>query len=231
MRRFAECYDYRFQNPELKLLVREIVKRYEINKHMRMHDKVWIADQNYLDSTIRKVLDTFSRGEIAILIQFALFSGLRGEEIAYVHDKPICTRLASCDCDNLHVANKENGVSVIVVNRVMGNKHCYFTIVPTKVWIDFRSLPKTDYEFGKFAHLRLKEKTDGEVALMDLSKFNYNVNARSGMKEMGAEVLAGRAKTVSARHYLLNELDVLADHYGNAWRKYALEGKVQADNK
>lgn len=66
----------------------------------------------------------------------------------------------------------------------------------------------------------MKEATNGEVALIDLRKFNYNVNARSEMKEMGAEVLAGRAKTVSARHYLLNELDVLAGHYGNAWKKY-----------
>lgn len=222
MRRFAEYYDYRFQNPELKLLVREIIERYEINRHMRMHDKVWITDQNYLDNTICKILNAFTRGELAILIRFALFSGLRGEEIAYVHDKPICNRLASCDCDNLHVANKENGMSVIVVNRIMGQKHCYFTIVPTRVWLDFRSLPKTDYEFRKFAHLRLKEVTNGEVALMDLRKFNYNVNTRSEMKEMGAEVLAGRAKTVSARHYLLNELDVLAVQYGNAWRKYVV---------
>ncbi len=55
---------------------------------------------------------------------------------------------------------------------------------------------------------------------MDLRKFNYNVNVRSGMKEMGAEVLAGRAKTVSARHYLLNEIDLLAEQYREAWTKY-----------
>jgi hypothetical protein len=40
------------------------------------------------------------------------------------------------------------------------------------------------------------------------------------MKEMGAEVLAGRAKTVSARHYVLNELDELAEQYAKAWQRF-----------
>jgi intergrase/recombinase len=220
MRRFGEYYDYKYQNPELKMLIREIIERYEINHHMRMHDQVWIADQGYLDNTITKILTTFTRGELAILIRFALFTGLRGEEIAYVHCKPLCTKLASCNCENLHVVNKANGISVIVVNRIMGQKHCYFTIVPTSLWLDFRALPKADYELRKFAHLSIKEATNGDVALMDLRKFNYNVNVRSEMKEMGAEVLAGRAKTVSARHYLLNELDLLAEQYRKAWQGY-----------
>ncbi len=219
MRRFAEYYDYKYQKPEMRMLIREIIERYEINRQMRRHDQVWIADQGYLDSTITKILGTFA-GDLAILIRFALFSGLRGEEIAYVHGKPICARLASCGCENLHIVNKSNGISAVVVNRIVGQKHCYFTIVPTKVWIDFRGLSKADYEFRKFAHLRLKEATNGEVALMDLRKFNYNMNARSEMKEMGAEVLAGRARSISARHYLLNELDLLAEQYGKAWKKY-----------
>jgi hypothetical protein len=81
-------------------------------------------------------------------------------------------------------------------------------------------MSKADYESRKFAHLQIKEAMNGEMTLMDLRKFNYNINVRSEMKEMGAEVLAGRAKTVSARHYLLNELDELAEQYGKAWHKY-----------
>jgi ubiquinone biosynthesis protein UbiJ len=38
-----------------------------------------------------------------------------------------------------------------------------------------------------------RRRLKGEIALMDLRKFNYNINVRSDMKEMGAEVLAGRA--------------------------------------
>lgn len=219
MRRFADYYDYKYHNPDMRLLVREIIERYEINKHMRMHDKVWLADNNYLDNSIKKVLQTFCRGELAILVRFALFTGLRGEEMEHVHNKPICTKLAACNCDSLHVVNKDNGVSVIVINRVLGQKRCYFTIVPTKVWQDFRALPKVNYELRKFAHLQIKEATNG-LALMDLRKFNYNVNVRSEMREQGAEVLAGRTKTVSAKHYLLNELDLLANQYAKGWQQY-----------
>lgn len=76
---------------------------------------------------------------------------------------------------------------------------------------------------SKFAHLQIKATTNGEVSFLDLRKFNYNMNARSEMREAGAEVLAGRAKTVSARHYLLNELDVMALLYERAWSKYLAE--------
>ena len=36
------------------------------------------------------------------------------------------------------------------------------------------------------------------------------------MKEDGAEVLAGRAKSVSAKHYLLNEIDRMTEQYHKA---------------
>jgi len=203
----------------MRLLVKEMIERYEINRHMRRHDQVWIADQNYLDTAITKILTTFAKGELAVLLRFALFTGLRGEEISYVHSRSICPKLAGSE--NLHVVNKvNNGISVIVINRNMGQKHCYFTLCPTKVLQEFRALSRADYELRKFAHLQVKESTNGEMAFMDLRKFNYNINSRSEMKELGAEVLAGRARTVSARHYLLNELDILAEQYSHAWQKY-----------
>ena len=222
MRRFAEYYDYKYENPEMRLLVKEIIERYEINRKTRRHDLVWVADQNYLDTVITKILNTFSRGELSILIRFALFTGLRGTEISYVHTKSICPRLGGCNCENLHIVNKSNGVSVIVINRMVGQKHCYFTICPTQLWEEFRSLSKVDYEFRNVAHLQIKQATNGEVVFIDLRKFNYNINARSEMRELGAEVLAGRAKTVSARHYLINELDLLASYYRQAWAKYLM---------
>jgi hypothetical protein len=154
------------------------------------------------------------------LVRFALFTGLRGEEISYVHQKPICPKLAGCSCENLHVVAKSNGMSIIVINRILGNKRAYFAITPSKIWQEFRALAKVDYEFRKFAHLQIKEATNREMTLMDLRKFNYNINVRSEMKEMGAEVLAGRAKTISARHYLLNELESMANQYKNAWKRY-----------
>ena len=52
---------------------------------------------------------------------------------------------------------------------------------------------------------------------MDLRKFHYNVLCRSELKESGAEVLEGRAKSVSAKHYLLHEIDKMVEQYHNAW--------------
>lgn len=95
--------------------------------------------------------------------------------------------------------------------------------MPTTLWEAFRALPKVDYELRKFAHLQIKEATSGELVLMDLRKFNYNINVRSELKELGAEVLAGRAKTVSARHYLLHEIDFMAEQYERAWSRYLIE--------
>jgi hypothetical protein len=63
-------------------------------------------------------------GEIGILIKFALYTGLRGEEIAYVYKTQICDKLFGCNCSKLHIVEKKNnGHSVIVINRIVGQKH------------------------------------------------------------------------------------------------------------
>ena len=140
-------------------------------------------------------------GELGILVKFALYSGLRGEEISYAHDAAICNSLSGCGCQSLHVMNKGNGHSVIVLNRIVGQKHSYFTIVPTKCWRDFRGLERATYGQRKIAHSIIKTHTDGKASFMDLRKFHYNILCRSALKEQGAEVLAGRVKTISAKHY------------------------------
>ena len=93
----------------------------------------------------------------------------------------------------------------------------YFTFVPTRLSLDFRSLSNVDYEQRKVAHRLLKSMTDGKVSFMDLRKFHYNVLCRSELKESGAEVLEGRTKSVSAKHYLLHEIDKMVEQYHNAW--------------
>jgi intergrase/recombinase len=64
---------------------------------------------------------------------------------------------------------------MVVINRVVGQKHSYFTIIPTKLWLGFRPLPKVEYEQRKVAHALLKSQTDGQVAFKDLRKFHYNL--------------------------------------------------------
>ena len=221
MRRFGEYYDRKFNNPQLKILISEIIQRHELNKKMRIHDRLWLTDQDYLTGMIHLVLGI--SGEMGVLIKFALYTGLRGEEAAYAHKMEICNKLFGCSCSKLHVIGKKNGCSVVIINRTVGQKHCYFTIIPTKLWLDFRGLPKVEYEQRKVAHTLLKSYTDGQVSFMDLRKFHYNVLCRSDMKEYGAEILQGRAKSVSAKHYLLNEIVRMTEQYYKAWKNYLID--------
>jgi hypothetical protein len=94
LRRFGEYYDRRFHNPELKLLIQEIIERYELNRKMRIHDRVWLSDEDYLQRMVKSVLQI--SGELGILIRFALSSGLRGEEITYIHNASVCSKLSGC---------------------------------------------------------------------------------------------------------------------------------------
>jgi hypothetical protein len=218
MRRFGEYYDRKFHNPELKLLIQEIIERYELNKKMKIHDRVWLSDEDFIKRMVSIVLKI--DGELGILIKFALFSGLRGEEISFAHDNVICNNQSGCNCQNLHVIDKNNGYSIVVLNRSVGQKHSYFTIVPTNTWNDFRGLEKVNYVQRQTAHLLLKDYTDDKVIFMDLRKFHYNILCRSELREQGAEVLAGRTKTVSAKHYFIYELDKMVKQYSEAWINY-----------
>jgi hypothetical protein len=55
-----------------------------------------------------------------------------------------------------------------------------------------------------------------------LRKLHYNVMSRV-MDMNEADILVGRAKSVSARHYALYELNRMADGYVQAWTKFGVE--------
>jgi hypothetical protein len=111
---------------------------------------LWLVDENHLAKMISRVLQI--TGELGVLTRFALFTGLRREEIGYLHKKELCNKLFRCNCSSLHVIEKKNGHCVIIVNRTVGQKHCYFTIAPTKLWLKFRATSAAVYEQRKAAH-------------------------------------------------------------------------------
>jgi hypothetical protein len=55
-----------------------------------------------------------------------------------------------------------------------------------------------------------------------LRKLHYNVMSRA-MDMNEADILAGRAKSVSARHYALYELDRMTDDYIQARKKFDIK--------
>ena len=130
-----------------------------------------------------------------------LLSGLREDEMIYSHSKEICPDNAGHKCDRLHVINKSNGMTVVTLNWYRGNKQCYFFIIPTNIWDHLRRLPRfTRKEEIISAHNIVKREAG--IKFMDLRKLNYNV-VRNTMDPNEADILAGRAKTVSAQHYAL----------------------------
>jgi hypothetical protein len=54
-----------------------------------------------------------------------------------------------------------------------------------------------------------------------LRKIHYNVMARI-MEMDEADILAGRAKSVSARHYAIYELGRISNAYVQAWANYGV---------
>ena len=131
-------------------------------------------------------------------MKVGLFSGLREEEIIYIHNTEICNNLAGCSCNKLHVINKPNGLTVIIINWSRAHKKCYFTILPTKIWEQFRQVADFSNIDIDIAH-KLTKKMAG-IMFVRLRKLHYNVMTKI-MDMNEADILAGCAKSVSARHY------------------------------
>jgi hypothetical protein len=83
---------------------------------------------------------------------------------------------------------------------------------------EFRKTPNFDKVALDVAH-KLTKSVD--VKFVELRKIHYNVMSRV-MDMNEADILAGRAKSVSARHYALYELDRLTDAYHHAWEKLGI---------
>ena len=64
-------------------------------------------------------------------------------------------------------------------------------------------------------------KKIANVMFVELRKLHYNVMRRA-MDMNEADILAGRAKSVSAKHYAMYELDKLTEDYAQAWNKFGV---------
>jgi intergrase/recombinase len=219
-RKFGQYYLYKYNDDSCIDLVSKIIRRYNLNAGNNDHSKLYIVDDNYLAEKLKTVLQL--QGEIGLIVKFAMFSGLREDELVYVYRKESCSNLGGCSCEKLHVFEKPNGVSIILIQWHRGHKKCYFAIVPTTIWKLFRNLTFFDYNpHIKSAHSYLKVK-DKDLHFMWLRKAHYNIMCRS-MKPFEANILAGRAKTVDAKHYAMYELDSMSKRYSEAWKKFGID--------
>ena len=90
----------------------------------------------------------------------------------------MCSNLAPCDCDKLHVVDKPNGTFVVLIQWHRGHKKCYFSIIPTNLWIAFKKLNSFAYNpHIQSAHSYIKAKNP-ILNFMWLRKAHYNVMCR-----------------------------------------------------
>jgi len=112
-------------------------------------------------------------GEIGIIARFGLLSGLREQEIIYIKEKEICCNGYACYCDNLHKVDCKNGLTIIAIGWIMGNKKALATIIPTQYWKKFITLQKFDYTDISATHKIMKR--DVGIAYIAMRKIHYNV--------------------------------------------------------
>jgi len=171
IKRFGDYYSNRYGNKEVKFLIARIIERYDLNKDLDQKDHIYLVSPQFVEDKINNVMDI--PGEIGFTCRLGLFSGLREGEIIYIKQKQICLQSFGCQCDNLHVANSKNGLSVIAINWTRGNKKALATIIPTCYWQKLRNMPKFDEHDIQAAH-KISKREAG-IAYVVLRKIHYNV--------------------------------------------------------
>jgi hypothetical protein len=221
MKRFGDYYFWKYNNREVQNLVKTVIERYMLNRDLDMKNKIYLVNPNYLQTKINSLMAI--PGEIGFTVRMGLFTGLREEELYYIHDREICYNELGCKCNNLHPINidRSSGITIIGINWIRGNKKAFVTILPTKMWEQFRRITKFDRHDIVAAHSITKR--DADILYMGLRKIHYNVmRFKDTMTADEADALAGRAKTVAAQHYVLHDLRLFADKYVKAWNNIGL---------
>jgi hypothetical protein len=55
-------------------------------------------------------------GEIGVISRLGLVTGLREQELLYIKEKPVCENGYGCDCEELHLVNCKNGMTIIAID-------------------------------------------------------------------------------------------------------------------
>ncbi len=220
MKKIGEYYFWKYNTTDIRDLVKRIIERYQLNKDLDMKDRVYLVNPHYLQTKLKALMSI--PGEIGFTVRVGLFTGLREEELYYIHDGEICANELGCKCKNLHPIKLDNGMTIIGINWVRGNKKAFVTILPTRMWQQFRTIIKFDRSDIMAAHNITKR--DAEILYMGLRKIHYNVmRFNDGMNADEADALAGRAKTVSAQHYILHDLKSFTDKYIKSWSNFGID--------
>lgn len=184
------------------------------------------AEKSQNMMSMKEGVSLFSSSDIlltgVLTARLGLLSGLREQELIYIKQKEVCKYGYGCDCEKLHIVNCKNGMTIIAIGWTRGNKKALDTILPNKYWEKLRTLPKFDYTDIAATHKIMKR--DVGIAYIAMRKIHYNVmRFRETVSLDEVEVLAGRFKSVSARHYILHDPEKLSDKYVTAWMNFGID--------
>ena len=220
IKKAADYYFWKYNMRDVQDLVKRIIERYELNRDLDMKDKVYLVNPHYIETKLKALMSI--PGDIGFIVRIGLFTGLREDELYYIHDKEICNNELGCKCKNLHPIQLDNGMTIVGINWVRANKKAFVTILPTNIWKEFRMLPKFDRSNIVAAHTITKR--DADILYVGLRKIHFNVMRHDDtMSADEADALAGRAKTTSAQHYVLHDLKSFTDKYVKAWSNFGIE--------
>lgn len=224
MRNFGEFWLFLYNDDEAKTQVHRIIERYKLNKGLDMKRKIYIVEDNFVNSIIQSLKPI--QGEMGFWIRYGLMTGMREDELRYLYMTPECrTGKPECTCENtLHVHHKANGVTAVVLNWFRKNKRVYFTLMPTQMYHLVKSLPRFTSEEIHVTHEYTRRMAN--IKFTELRKIHYNVLVKGGFEMSEADIVAGRAKTAGINHYLLHDLGDAAEKYKVAWEKFDMSVDV-----
>ena len=117
-KRLGDYYYRKYNNREVIQLIREIIERYDLNRDLDMKDRIYLVSPQFVEEKVQKIFEL--PGEIGFISRLGLVTGLREQDLLYIKEKPVCADGYGCDCDELHLVNCKNGMTIVAIGWTRG---------------------------------------------------------------------------------------------------------------
>jgi hypothetical protein len=159
-------------------------------------------------------------GQAGLVAKVCMLAGLNESEALYCFNQEICDNSPGCcSCHKLHIINKRNGLTVVVINWSRRNgRRIYFAMMPTVLWERFRGLTTLNEADIQAMNKILKK---AGIGLSCLARIFYTV-MKTTMDDSQIDVLVGKANPCIARCLLFSDLKDLISSYLDGWQQVGL---------
>ncbi|HEX2557917.1 MAG TPA: hypothetical protein VHK86_06310 [Nitrososphaera sp.] len=155
-------------------------------------------------------------GQAGLAAKVCMLAGLTESEVLYCFNQEICDN-SGCSCHKLHIINKRNGMTIIVINWTRDHgRRIYFALMPSLLWERFRELTAFNESDIRSASKATKEAAGIELA--DTCKLFYAVMKKT-MSDEQIDILSGKAAPAAAKCCILFGIDQLVRCYLDGWER------------